>query len=173
MIKKGDLLYPSKWIKNDGFTLYPIANFDPDDYEYIFYPDFHTIDMQEVLNTFTEIKLEDDFRSLLALDELPASVEKMIREVIELLDRITELRYALQDWSRLDFFSMSKPLPRVKRDYRFVYKYDSDDTSFYKLPVGLRNAKGVGGESIYHKAEKGTSLKKFGKKKNRFMQLIN
>ncbi|MFE4814551.1 hypothetical protein ACFQ9Y_26120 [Peribacillus simplex] len=83
LIKKGDLLYPSKWIKNDGSTLYPIANFDPDDYEYIFYPDFHTIDMQEVLNTFTDIKLEDDFQSLLALDELPASVEKMIREVIE------------------------------------------------------------------------------------------
>lgn len=66
----------------------------------------------------------------------------------------TELRYALQDWSRLDLFSMSKPLPRVKRDYRFVYKYDSDETSFYKLAVGLRNAKGINGDSIYYKAEK-------------------
>ncbi|MDM5281929.1 hypothetical protein [Peribacillus frigoritolerans] len=65
----------------------------------------------------------------------------------------TALRYALQDWSRLDFFSMSRLLPKVKRDYRFVYKYDSDETSFYKLAVGLRNAKGVNGDSIYYKAQ--------------------
>ncbi len=48
---------------------------------------------------------------------------------------------------------MSRLLPKVKRDYRFVYKYDSDETSFYKLAVGLRNAKGVNGDSIYYKAQ--------------------
>ncbi|MGH1107335.1 hypothetical protein [Bacillus paranthracis] len=64
----------------------------------------------------------------------------------------TQLEYQLFGWSRLDFHSMMRPPRGMKRDYRFVYKYEQDTHDFYQLAVGLRNAKGNAGTSIYLKA---------------------
>ncbi|WHY58627.1 hypothetical protein [Peribacillus simplex] len=61
----------------------------------------------------------------------------------------TELKHDLTDTSRLDFHSKKKPERKEKRDYRFVYRYDRDRSFFFGDAVGLRNAKGEGGDSIY------------------------
>lgn len=65
----------------------------------------------------------------------------------------TSLDFKLAGWNRLDFYSMKKPPRGMRPDYRFVYRYDGDYFSFYKLAVGLRNAKGINGDSVYFKAE--------------------
>ncbi|PFB64425.1 hypothetical protein [Bacillus cereus] len=65
----------------------------------------------------------------------------------------TQLEYKLFGWSRLDFHSVMKPPRRMKRDYRFIYKYEPDTQDFYQLAVGPRNAKGHAGTSIYYTAQ--------------------
>lgn len=65
----------------------------------------------------------------------------------------TQLEYKLFGWSRLDFHSVMKPPRKMKRDYRFIYKYELDTKDFYQLAVGPRNAKGNAGTSIYYKAQ--------------------
>lgn len=62
----------------------------------------------------------------------------------------TKLEHNLEDSSRLDFHSKKKPERKEKRDYRFVYRYDLDRSFFFGDAVGLRNAKGKGGDSIYY-----------------------
>lgn len=70
----------------------------------------------------------------------------------------SELRYDLQDWLRIDYFSVKRPVPGMKPDYRFIYKYDLDNKAFYKLATGLRNAKGLDANgnkanSVYYTAK--------------------
>jgi hypothetical protein len=52
------------------------------------------------------------------------------------------LNYELAIFTRLDFLSMKRPPRRKGPDYRFLYRYDSDNFRFYKFAVGPRNTKG-------------------------------
>jgi hypothetical protein len=80
-IKKGDVLYPQKWIKYSGSSLIKAEKFDFADYEYIFILDKWTEnDIKEALQPFFEV--DEQFTSILTLNKLPDGAEQIIREVL-------------------------------------------------------------------------------------------
>ncbi|AVD57356.1 MAG: hypothetical protein SOH59_10535 [Heyndrickxia faecalis] len=110
----------------------------------LFHPEIISIDLVKIAQEMTE----DQF------DEFLTQYDKAIQIAMKnpYLPN-TRLMYQLQDWSRIDFFSMKKPPRKFTRDYRFIYRYDADFYDFFKLAVGLRNAKGKQGDSIYYTAK--------------------
>ncbi|PGN62201.1 hypothetical protein CN978_25050 [Priestia megaterium] len=69
-----------------------------------------------------------------------------------------DLDFELEGWCGKEFFSSPRPAPGSKADYRLLHRYESMKEEFYKLAVGLRNAKGVNGESVYLKGKQRLSV---------------
>ncbi|WP_148359051.1 hypothetical protein [Peribacillus simplex] len=105
-----------------------------------FHKEIIAIDLPEIARRMTEVEFLEFYKQFTLA---------IVNAKIEPDKKGTRLRYDLADTSRLDFHSKKKPERREKRDYRFVYRYDSDRSFFFGDAVGLRYAKGVGGDSIY------------------------
>ncbi|MES9681777.1 hypothetical protein ABWK22_02430 [Gottfriedia acidiceleris] len=82
-IKNGDLLFPNRWILHRGSSLIPLKDFNPEDYEYMFYPNLFVKWMQKALEPFINIKLDEDFSNLIALENIPLNAEASVRELLE------------------------------------------------------------------------------------------
>lgn len=80
LIKKGDLLYPNRWIKYENVVLLPLGSFKQEDYEYVFFPSWSFKHIQTVLKPLIGIELDEDLSNLLTIDELPSAAESGIRE---------------------------------------------------------------------------------------------
>ncbi|MEC4620961.1 hypothetical protein VST04_22975 [Bacillus paranthracis] len=117
---------------------YPIANV-------YLHPDLIAVDLAGIAQTMTEQQFHEFY-----FGTFQDAVEDAMTDPFR---PNTPLRFKLEGWSRLDFHSMRKPPRGFKRDYRFVYKYECDTHDFYKLAVGVRNAKGINGDSVYHTSQ--------------------
>ncbi|MFJ8455714.1 hypothetical protein [Bacillus paramycoides] len=117
---------------------YPIANV-------YLHPDIISVDLAGIAQTMTEQQFHEFY--------FGTYQNAVIAAMTDPFRPNTELGFRLAGWSRLDFHSMLRPPRKFKRDYRFVYKYERETHDFYKLAVGSRNAKGVGGNSVYYTAE--------------------
>ncbi|MEC0276900.1 hypothetical protein [Peribacillus frigoritolerans] len=83
LIKKGDLLFPSRWINHKETVLMPLETFNIEDYECMFFPNLLVKDMQKALDPFINIRVDEEYNSILALEELPAAAEPSIRDVLK------------------------------------------------------------------------------------------
>lgn len=82
LIKKGDLLFPSRWVKYTDEVLLPLGSFVPNDYEYLFFTGWYIKHWNAALKLFIDIEIDDEFTNLLILDELPAATESSLRELL-------------------------------------------------------------------------------------------
>lgn len=83
LIKKGDLLFPSRWVNHKGTVLMPLETFNIEDYECMFFPNLLIKDMQKALDPFIDIRVDEEYTSVLAIEELPAAAEPSIREALK------------------------------------------------------------------------------------------
>lgn len=83
LIKKGDLLYPRRWINLQDTVLMPLETFNLEDYECMFFPNLLVKDMQKALDPFIDIRVDEEYTSVLALEELPAAAEPSIRDTLK------------------------------------------------------------------------------------------
>jgi hypothetical protein len=91
LIKHGDLPYPKKWIRYFGFKpakgeLVPVEEFNADDYEYIFSPDYAL--SEEMKERLIELGYPTDDTNkhenfLILLDEIPDSLIPLVKRDIE------------------------------------------------------------------------------------------
>jgi hypothetical protein len=80
-IKKGDILYPQKWIKYSGSSLIKTEEFDFEGYEYIFILDKWTgNDLKIALQPYLEVN--DDYTSIFTIHKLPDDAELVIKDVL-------------------------------------------------------------------------------------------
>ncbi|MFE4706884.1 hypothetical protein [Peribacillus simplex] len=83
LIKKGDLLFPNRWVNHKGTVLMPLETFNIEDYEYMFFPNLLVKDMQKALDPYIDIQVDEDYTSVLEVEELPAAAEPSIREALK------------------------------------------------------------------------------------------
>jgi len=83
LIKKGDLLFPTRWMKKEGAVLAPLDSINLEEYEYVFFPEWVAKYIKEILAPFMDIEIDNQLTELLALEELPVETEKGLRELIE------------------------------------------------------------------------------------------
>lgn len=83
LIKKGDLLFPSRWIKYKDEVLLPLDSYIPNDYEYLFFTGWYIKHWNAALKPFIDIEIDEEFTSLLTIDELSAAIESSLRELLD------------------------------------------------------------------------------------------
>ncbi|XKK34147.1 hypothetical protein HFP66_31645 [Bacillus sp. A17A.1] len=101
LIKNGDLQHPRKWINmedaSDMDRLVLEINFNPDEYECLFFDDLGLKEsIQEILSSYN-IQIDNDIKKLLAINELP------LEAAIELKGLFNSEKYANDYSNPLDF----------------------------------------------------------------------
>ncbi|MEY2196745.1 hypothetical protein AB7942_29130 [Neobacillus sp. BF23-41] len=121
-IKKGELLYPHKWLKYSCSVLFPLDSFNLTDYEYIFSTDkWLANDIKTALEPFLEIQIDNQLNALLELTEIPRGSELGIRESLE------KEAYKEKDLSIIEAFSCPN------QDNRFIIldsEFSDDDITY-------------------------------------------
>ncbi|MED3995878.1 hypothetical protein P4647_14630 [Peribacillus frigoritolerans] len=61
----------------------PLETFNIEDYECLFFPNLLVKDMQKALDPIINVRVDEEYTSILALKELPAVAEPSTREALK------------------------------------------------------------------------------------------